>query len=418
MAPIKQIINLSDDLARYLKACGKKSVLQTKPITSTDLKGLRYAPELRSDIFVRKTVTDLFEPSVKINLTRKLKSTFYKPDKLREIFIKYPKVSRRVGTLPPELAKKVRNGSNLDKLDEALTDFARKFTTKGYGVIPTKEEVSALSTRLSEILGETVTVTPIGGGKIGYGYKIATKEKNMFFKCFYDLTSKPSMERAGHGNYAEIASALYSQTRAPNKFIKFYMGKLGEKNDGYMLTEFIEGKATYRKQEFSFKDLIHKFITGDPNPANMRNGRFIDFGMSDPTEYDKMKPLSFKILKRIMIALDEGSVKNIEKIVNSHKGSLEYNEALEKVKDIILRKFNGNIEEFTSRKNMFRKLGLDYKPELKKLVTQQLGKLVPKDTIEKIAQIYGVSVHEIETMRKSSYDLFMSKFTNNSITRG
>ena len=67
---------------------------------------------------------------------------------------------------------------------------------------------------------------------------------------------------------------------------------------------------------------------------------------------------------------------------------------------------------------MFRKLGLDYKPELKKLVTQQLGKLVPKDTIEKIAQIYGVSVHEIETMRKSSYDLFMSQFTNNSITRG
>ena len=226
------------------------------------------------------------------------------------------------------------------------------------------------------------------------------------------------MERAGHGNYAEIASALYSQTKAPNKFIKFYMGKLGKKNDGYMLTEFIEGKATYKKQKFSFKDLIHKFMTGDPNPANRRNGKFIDFGMSDPTEYDKMKPLSFKILKRIMIALDEGSIKNIEKIVNSHKGSLEYNEALEKVKDIILRKFNGNIEEFTLRKNMFRKLGLDYKPELKKLVTQQLGKLVPKGTIEKFAQIYGVSVHEIETMRKSSYDLFMSQFTNNSITRG
>ena len=119
-----------------------------------------------------------------------------------------------------------------------------------------------------------------------------------------------------------------------------------------------------------------------------------------------------------MIALDEGSVKNIEKIVNDYKGSLEYNEALEKVKDIILKNFNGNIEEFTSRKNMFRILGLDYKPELKKLVTQQLGKLVPKDTIEKIAQIYGVSVHEIETMRKSSYDLFMSRFANNSITRG
>ena len=378
------------------------------------------AEQLGSSIkqLLKETVIDLFEPSVKINLTRELKSTFYRPEKLKEIFIKYPQVSRRVGTLPPELAKKFRNGNNLEKLDEALTDFARKFTTKGYGVIPTEEEVSVLSMTLTKIFGETVTVTPIGGGKIGYGYKIATPRKEMFFKCFYDLTSKPLMESAGHGNYAEIASALYSQTKAPNKFIKFYMGKLGEKNDGYMLTEFIEGKATCKKTKFSFRDLIHKFMTGDPNPANRRNGRFIDFGMSDPTEYDKMKPLPYKILKRIMIALDEGSVKNIEKIVNDYKGSLEYNEALEKVKDIILKKFNGNIEEFTSRKNMFRILGLDYKPELKKLVTLQLGKLVPKNTIEKIAQIYGVSVQEIETMRKSSHDLFMSKCANNLINKG
>ena len=54
MVSINQIINLSDDLVRYLKACGKKSVLQTKPITSTDLKGLHYAPELKADTFVRK----------------------------------------------------------------------------------------------------------------------------------------------------------------------------------------------------------------------------------------------------------------------------------------------------------------------------------------------------------------------------
>ena len=59
----------------------------------------------------------------------------------------------------------------------ALTFSTKRFTTK---------EVSALSTRLSEILGETVTVTPIGGGKIGYGYKIATKEKNMFFSSVFE----------------------------------------------------------------------------------------------------------------------------------------------------------------------------------------------------------------------------------------
>ena len=56
--------------------------------------------------FSGEVVTDLFESGIKINLTRELKSTFFKPEKLKEIFAKYPHVSRRVGTLPPELAKK------------------------------------------------------------------------------------------------------------------------------------------------------------------------------------------------------------------------------------------------------------------------------------------------------------------------
>lgn len=50
MVPLNQIINLSDDLARYLKACGKSSVLQTKPINSNQLKGLKFATKLNSDI--------------------------------------------------------------------------------------------------------------------------------------------------------------------------------------------------------------------------------------------------------------------------------------------------------------------------------------------------------------------------------
>lgn len=367
--------------------------------------------------FSKGLVTNLFEPSVKINLTRELKSTFYSPAKLREILQRYPQVSRRVGTLPTELAQKVGNGINLEKLDEALTDFARNFTRKGYGVTPTEKEVLALSTRLSKILGGTVTVTPIGGGKIGYGYKIVTKEKDMFFKCFYDLTSKPFMELAGHGNYAEIASALYSQTAAPNKFVKFYMGKLGEKNDGYMLTEFVEGKVTYNKPKFSFKDLIHKFISKDPNPQNRRNGRFIDFGMSGLTEYSKMNPLSYKILKRIIVALDDNSAKNITKIVDKYKGTAEYNEAIEKVKDIILKNFNGNIEEFTQKKDLFKILGLDYRPQLEKLITQQLGKFATQKDIEKIAQSYGVSVQEIEAIRKTYYATLMNKFENNLLDK-
>lgn len=54
MALVTQILNkgisLSDDLARYLKICGKTSVLQTKPVNPTQLKRLYFKPQVLDDI--------------------------------------------------------------------------------------------------------------------------------------------------------------------------------------------------------------------------------------------------------------------------------------------------------------------------------------------------------------------------------
>ena len=44
MAGVNQVFSLADDIARYVKACGRSSVLQTKPI-----KGLRLTPAAISD---------------------------------------------------------------------------------------------------------------------------------------------------------------------------------------------------------------------------------------------------------------------------------------------------------------------------------------------------------------------------------
>ena len=49
MAGLNSVLSLSDDLARYLKACGKSSVLQTKPVNPSQLKGLHFAPEVIGD---------------------------------------------------------------------------------------------------------------------------------------------------------------------------------------------------------------------------------------------------------------------------------------------------------------------------------------------------------------------------------
>ena len=76
-----------------------------------------------------------------------------------------------------------------------------------------------------------------------------------------------------------------------------------------------------------------------------------------------------------------------------------------------------NMEEFISRKEIFKTLGLDYKPTLENLIKQQLGKFLPQETLEKIAQCYGVSVQEIEKIRKTIYNSFKSKFANNLINK-
>ena len=41
MTGLNQVLSVSDDLVRYLKACGKTSVLQTKPVNPTQLKVLK-----------------------------------------------------------------------------------------------------------------------------------------------------------------------------------------------------------------------------------------------------------------------------------------------------------------------------------------------------------------------------------------
>ena len=50
MAGLNQVLSFSDDLARYLKACGKRSILETKPLQGNiNIKGLRLAPSTTTD---------------------------------------------------------------------------------------------------------------------------------------------------------------------------------------------------------------------------------------------------------------------------------------------------------------------------------------------------------------------------------
>ena len=49
-----------DDVARYVKACGKTSVLQTKPVNPKQLKGLRFASDAVGDTLTRSPRAKIF----------------------------------------------------------------------------------------------------------------------------------------------------------------------------------------------------------------------------------------------------------------------------------------------------------------------------------------------------------------------
>lgn len=57
MAGVNQVFSLADDVAKYLKACGKTSV---PPVDPCQLKGLRFAPEATYDTFARKPKEKMF----------------------------------------------------------------------------------------------------------------------------------------------------------------------------------------------------------------------------------------------------------------------------------------------------------------------------------------------------------------------
>ena len=60
MAGLNSVLSLADDVARYLKACGKSSVLQTKTVNPKQLKGLRFASDAVGDTLTRSPQTKIF----------------------------------------------------------------------------------------------------------------------------------------------------------------------------------------------------------------------------------------------------------------------------------------------------------------------------------------------------------------------
>lgn len=157
-------VNLADDLARFVGACGKRSVLQTKAINKVDIKGLKYIQPCKTDVvelsetasFIRDLGQCYKSKPISINLgTSKTPFTLFEGSQMGsnpafwatnnttgELF--YVKLAKSAGTqghLESEvLASKLYNLARFDtpvlklaKLEDGTTCLLSKFKE---GIIP------------------------------------------------------------------------------------------------------------------------------------------------------------------------------------------------------------------------------------------------------------------------------------------
>lgn len=91
MAGVNQVFSLADDVVRYVKACGKRSVLETKPLMrKVNIEGLQFAPNLACDtiqmsqsVGKHKIPRYLYHMTSMENYHKMLESGYIKPSGVR-----------------------------------------------------------------------------------------------------------------------------------------------------------------------------------------------------------------------------------------------------------------------------------------------------------------------------------------------
>lgn len=319
------------------------------------------------------------------NLTNELKKGIYQLSDVRALLRNNPNLGRTVGKLPSKWGKAVKSSEAFKKIDDAFSSYAKDF----HEGKASKEGLKNLETKLATILNTDVKVAYLGSGSIGSTYKISALGQDYVYKVFHKEGMFSSNH--GHGNHAELLSAVRASRLSSKNFARFYMGKFGENQDGYILTKFIPEttKTTNNKGFFS------RFLIGmsslDDHSDNVRNGVILDYGAAKVCGYSNLSPKAQKIAREVFSAIDANSTENIGKIIKKYASSKEFDE----VKNLLLQirddNFLVNSDVFAKRSEVFSMLGIDYKVDIRKMAGVDP---------EPYAKYYGLSEKEMWHLNK------------------
>lgn len=291
-----------------------------------------------------------------------------------------PNLGRTVGKLPSKWGKAVKSSEAFKKIDDAFSSYAKVF----HEGKASKEGLKNLETKLATILNTDVKVAYLGSGSIGSTYKISVLGQDYVYKVFHKEGMFSSNQ--GHGNSAELLSAVRASRLSPKNFAKFYMGKFGENQDGYILTKFIPETTKTTNDKGFFSNFLKGMNSLDNHSDNVRNGVILDYGAAKVCDYSNLSPKARKIAREVFSAIDANSTENIGKIIKKYASNKEFDE----VKNLLLRirddNFLVNSEVFAKRSKVFSMLGIDYKVDIRKMAGVDP---------EPYAKYYGLSEKEM-----------------------
>lgn len=314
------------------------------------------------------------------NLTNELKKGIYQLSDVHALLRNNPNLGRTVGKLPSKWGKAVKSSEAFKKIDDAFSSYAKDF----HEGKASKEGLKNLETKLATILNTDVKVAYLGSGSIGSTYKISALGQDYVYKVFYKEGMFSSNH--GHGNHSELLSAVQASRLSSKNFARFYMGKFGENQDGYILTKFIPETTKTTNDKGFFSNFLKGMNSLDNHSDNVRNGVILDYGAAKVCDYSNLSPKARKIAREVFSTIDSNSTENMGKIIKKYASNKEFGE----VKNLLLRirddNFLVNSDVFAKRSEVFSMLGIDYKVDIRKMAGVDP---------EPYAKYYGLSEKEM-----------------------
>lgn len=302
------------------------------------------------------------------NLTNELKRNHYDNVGVETLLKENPSLSPVVGSLPQKWGKAIGSKGGFAQIDEIFYNFSKKY----HNASLTDSDLAAAERELSKLLRTTVKIKTLDSGLVGMCFVIEAQGQKFVLKAYHKFCTKPLKD---HGNFAELSSAVYASQNDRGHFAKFYMGRFGKNNDGYILTKFIEENYDPLRYNFNLRKSITS-MSSDDLGHNVHGKTIIDYGCAwSDNILTRFNFQERKILRQLVGAIDNNNVEEIEKIVARHSSSKDFINPVKYIKALIHNtqskplggfenKYYFAADYYTERAQCLQKLNIEIIPSL------------------------------------------------------